>query len=108
MNAVIALTDLLLQERGSLNLEQIEHLEVIQTSGHHLLTVINDILDISKINHDPKFKLENRRFSLRKCIKGKRRNRTFFYKSASITKNIRQLYRCSQYGTTPGLHDAAE
>ncbi|KAI8144869.1 hypothetical protein BJV82DRAFT_606535 [Fennellomyces sp. T-0311] len=69
MNAVIALTDLLLRERASLNAEQTEHLEVIQTSGHHLLTVINDILDISKINHDPKFKLENRRFSLRKCMK---------------------------------------
>ncbi|KAI8084010.1 uncharacterized protein B0P05DRAFT_570424 [Gilbertella persicaria] len=69
MNAVIALTDLLLQEKSLLNEEQIEHLEVIQTSGNHLLTVINDILDISKINHDPKFKLENRRFSLRKCVK---------------------------------------
>ncbi|KAI8090537.1 hypothetical protein BDF21DRAFT_411489 [Thamnidium elegans] len=69
MNAVIALTDLLLQERSSLNMEQIEHLEVIQTSGSHLLTIINDILDISKLNHDPKFKLENRRFSLRKCLK---------------------------------------
>ncbi|KAI8326790.1 hypothetical protein EDC96DRAFT_534036 [Choanephora cucurbitarum] len=69
MNAVIALTDLLLQERHLLNEEQVEHLEVIQTSGNHLLTVINDILDISKINHDPKFKLENRRFSLRKCVK---------------------------------------
>ncbi|KAG2198293.1 hypothetical protein INT47_003006 [Mucor saturninus] len=69
MNAVIALTDLLLQERSTLNEEQAEHLEVIQTSGNHLLTVINDILDISKINHDPKFKLENRRFSLRKCVK---------------------------------------
>ncbi|GAA5806111.1 hypothetical protein HPULCUR_011639 [Helicostylum pulchrum] len=69
MNAVIALTDLLLSERNSLDEEQIEHLEVIQTSGNHLLTVINDILDISKINHDPKFKLENRRFNLRKCVK---------------------------------------
>lgn len=69
MNAVIALTDLLLQERDALNDEQAEHLEVIQTSGNHLLTVINDILDISKINHDPKFKLENRRFSLKKCVK---------------------------------------
>lgn len=39
MNAVIALTDLLLQERASFNEEQTEHLEVIQTSGHHLLTV---------------------------------------------------------------------
>ncbi|KAK4516106.1 uncharacterized protein ATC70_011068 [Mucor velutinosus] len=69
MNAVIALTDLLLQERAMLNEEQTEHLEVIQTSGNHLLTVINDILDISKINHDPKFKLEQRRFSIRKCVK---------------------------------------
>ncbi|KAI8984268.1 hypothetical protein BDF20DRAFT_833789 [Mycotypha africana] len=69
MNAVIALTDLLLQERNLLNVEQAEHLEVIQTSGNHLLTVINDILDITKINHDPKFKLENRRFSIRKCVK---------------------------------------
>ncbi|KAI7863233.1 hypothetical protein BDF14DRAFT_1734401 [Spinellus fusiger] len=69
MNAVIALTDLLLQERSTLNEEQTEHLEVIQTSGNHLLTVINDILDISKINHDPQFKLESRRFSLRKCVK---------------------------------------
>lgn len=39
MNAVIALTDLLLQEKSTLNIEQIEHLEVIQTSGSHLLTV---------------------------------------------------------------------
>ncbi|KAI8997243.1 hypothetical protein BDB01DRAFT_26550 [Pilobolus umbonatus] len=69
MNAVIALTDLLLQERSTLDAEQAEYLEVIQTSGNHLLTVVNDILDISKINHDPKFKLENRRFSLRKCVK---------------------------------------
>lgn len=38
MNAVIALTDLLLQERNTLNDEQNEHLEVIQTSGNHLLT----------------------------------------------------------------------
>ncbi|KAG0170374.1 hypothetical protein DFQ30_002574 [Apophysomyces sp. BC1015] len=69
MNAVIALTDLMLQERSSLNEEQTEHLQVIQTSGHHLLTIINDILDISKLNHDPRFKLEKRRFSLRKCVK---------------------------------------
>lgn len=47
MNAVIALTDLLLQERSSLNDEQIEHLEVIQTSGHHLLTVSIHLLFLS-------------------------------------------------------------
>lgn len=40
MNAVIALTDLLLQERINFNYEQVEHLELIQTSGNHILTVI--------------------------------------------------------------------
>lgn len=67
---MVALTDLLLQEKQSLNEEQVEHLQVIQTSGNHLLTVINDILDFSKMNHGSKFKLEYRKFSLRKCIKG--------------------------------------
>lgn len=74
MSAVVALTDLMLQERHLLNDEQAEHLDVIQTSGNHLLTVINDILDISKINHDPQFKLEFRRFSIRKSVKGKSEN----------------------------------
>lgn len=74
LNAVIALTDLLLRERNSLNEEQTDHLQVIQTSGNHLLTVINDILDISKMNHNPEFKLEYRRFNLRKCIKGKKKS----------------------------------
>lgn len=46
MNAVIALTDLLLQERDTLGEEQVEHLEVIQTSGHHLLTVSNTKVDV--------------------------------------------------------------
>ena len=55
---------------------------------YRFLQVINDILDISKINHDPKFKLENRRFSLRKCMKGK--------KWTSAKKNI-QCNVCLQF-----------
>lgn len=50
MNAVIALTDLLLSERNSLDDEQIEHLEVIQTSGNHLLTVSFSIFKKKKIS----------------------------------------------------------
>ncbi|GAB5592770.1 hypothetical protein Unana1_07670 [Umbelopsis nana] len=93
MNAVIALTDLLLQERDTLSEEQIEHLEVIQTSGHHLLTVINDILDISKLNHDPKLKLEKRKFSLRKCLK-----------DMEDTRSLKQiLERIGKESTTPPL-----
>lgn len=51
MNAVIALTDLLLSERNSLDEEQIEHLEVIQTSGNHLLTVGSFFLAEKKYVH---------------------------------------------------------
>ncbi|RUP50367.1 hypothetical protein BC936DRAFT_139453 [Jimgerdemannia flammicorona] len=50
MNAVIALTDLLLQDRMSLNDEQTEHLEVIQTSGQHLLTTSRKSITIRNLD----------------------------------------------------------
>ncbi|GAB6140717.1 hypothetical protein JCM14076_14460 [Methylosoma difficile] len=47
MNAIIGLTYLLKQT--PLNLEQSERLEKIDTAAQHLLSIINDILDLSKI-----------------------------------------------------------
>lgn len=67
MNGVIAMTDLLL--RTSLTPEQRDYAETIRTSGESLLTIINDILNISKIQSG-KLQLEKRTFSVSRCIEG--------------------------------------
>jgi signal transduction histidine kinase/CheY-like chemotaxis protein len=48
LNAVLGLTDLLIA--GDADSEQRRHLSTIRTSGEHLLSMINDILDHSKID----------------------------------------------------------
>jgi signal transduction histidine kinase/CHASE3 domain sensor protein/CheY-like chemotaxis protein len=47
MNAVIGFTDLLLKR--NLNEEEMGYVRIIKTSGENLLRIINDVLDISKI-----------------------------------------------------------
>ena len=50
LNAVLGLSQLLAQEIfGSLNSKQREYVDCIQSSGEHLLSLINDILDLSKV-----------------------------------------------------------
>ncbi|MFQ5707512.1 MAG: PAS domain S-box protein [bacterium] len=50
LNAIITLSDILSRGMtGDLNQEQIKQLEIIQRSGKNLLNLINDILDLSKI-----------------------------------------------------------
>ncbi len=50
LNAVIGFSDLLIQEQyGELNDKQKRYVKHINTGGHHLLRLINDILDLSKI-----------------------------------------------------------
>ena len=50
LNSIIGFSGILLQEiPGTLNAEQKKQLGMIQTSGRHLLSLINDLLDLSKI-----------------------------------------------------------
>jgi len=65
MNGVIAMTGLLLQT--TLTAEQRDYVETIRSSGESLLTIINDILNISKMQSG-KLELETRPFSLRECM----------------------------------------
>ncbi len=61
LNGVIGLSDLLGQT--SLNPEQTEMVETIQSSAHSLLYLVNDILDFSKIEAG-EAKVKNREYSL--------------------------------------------
>ncbi len=65
MNAVIGMTSLMLEE--PLTPEQKDNLELIRTNGEALLAIINDILDISKMESD-KVTLEEQPFNLRQCV----------------------------------------
>jgi signal transduction histidine kinase len=50
LNSIIGFTELLLQGlAGPLNDEQHKQLSMVNASGHHLLTLVNDLLDLSRI-----------------------------------------------------------
>ena len=50
LNAVIGFAEVLIDGKaGTVNAEQQEYLNDILTSGHHLLQLINDVLDLAKI-----------------------------------------------------------
>ncbi|MGC1087073.1 MAG: response regulator [Candidatus Acidiferrum sp.] len=65
MNGALGMTELMLAT--PLNAEQQEYLGMIRTSGESLLTLLNDILDLSKIEAG-KLELESVPFSPADCI----------------------------------------
>jgi signal transduction histidine kinase len=70
LNAVIGFSEVLEQKMfGELNEKQLEYVRDIHDSGRHLLSLINDILDLSKIEAG-KVELELGRFDLPNTIEG--------------------------------------
>ena len=65
LNAVVGMTSLLLNTH--ITDEQRDYAETIRASGEALLTIINDILDYSKIELG-KLEIERQPFDLRRCI----------------------------------------
>lgn len=65
LNAVIGFTDLLLETQ--LNTEQRSHLETMRNSGEILLSLINNVLDLSKLESE-KLKIEEIPFNLHKSF----------------------------------------
>lgn len=64
MNAILGYTEVLRSGSTESIEDQQKHLKTIQTSGQHLLSLINDILDLSKIESG-KLEMEVKRCSLR-------------------------------------------
>ena len=70
LNAIIGFSEVLLQRMfGELNERQEEYLRDVLVSGQHLLTLINDILDLSKIEAG-RMELESSRVAVAPLIDG--------------------------------------
>ncbi|MEA2662489.1 MAG: hypothetical protein QOH08_2061 [Chloroflexota bacterium] len=70
LNAIIGFSEVLSQRMfGEINLKQDEYLGDIQSSGQHLLSLINDILDLSKVEAG-KMELQPSRFPFADALQG--------------------------------------
>lgn len=67
LNAVIGLADLALEHRDDSG-KMTDYLEKIRQAGRQLLTLINDILDISKIDQGGAGTLDSKPADLQKCV----------------------------------------
>jgi PAS domain S-box-containing protein len=68
LNSIIGFTGIMLQGlSGPLNDEQVKQLSMVKNSGRHLLNLINDVLDISKIEAG-QLEIITQPFSMRQAV----------------------------------------
>ena len=68
LNSILGFTSILLEGwSGELTPEQREQIQIVNTSGKHLLSLINDVIDISKIEAG-KLEVRVSRFNLKEVI----------------------------------------
>jgi PAS domain S-box-containing protein len=92
LNAILGLSEALLEEIfGALTDEQREHLTTIEQSGRHLLELINDILDLSKVESG-KMELEIKSVSVQELCESS----LSFVKQQAHHKRIKLEYRIDQ------------
>ncbi|MBI5604862.1 MAG: hybrid sensor histidine kinase/response regulator [Deltaproteobacteria bacterium] len=85
LNSIIGFTEVLLDQLfGKQNEKQITYLKNIYSSGRHLLKLINDILDLSKVEAG-KMELESSRFPLKQVLEAS----LTMLKEKAITHNIK-------------------
>jgi PAS domain S-box-containing protein len=94
LNAVLGLSEALLEEtRGPLNAAQAKSLRSIEESGRHLLSLINDILDLSKIEAG-KLELQFESVQVETICQASLQ----FVKQAAMKKHLRVGYRLDDAG----------
>ena len=70
LNAIIGFSEVLVEKMfGEVNDKQLEYLRDIHSAGHHLLTLINDVLDLSKIEAG-RMELDLASFDLGELLEG--------------------------------------
>ena len=90
LNSIIGFSGILLQEKpGILNEEQKKQLGMILSSGRHLLTLISDILDLSKIEAG-QMAINNEDFTIQDIIEDVVKLETSAANSKGIELNVSQ------------------
>ena len=92
LNAIIGLTNMMLM-REMAPLRQKELLSTIQMSGQHLMQLINDLLDISKLENT-QVQLENMPFDLNKILREIKDINAVRAEEKGITLSLQSLNPC--------------